>query len=599
MKLRPIWLISVLFLAGSLAVAGSSQANTYEWQTVGGGNWTTTINWLPNGIPGLNDQATINPAAIAPVTAYDRSINTLTVGSHVTLTVTTSTEVNQGLNFYRYYSASTGFISPTLTNYGTVQVTSPSGFYTAGIYVQNSANGSGPFTLTSSAEHPGNITLMGPNSRLDTSSYNTGDRTLYNGLYHTIQGAGTVQTGGGTLNNSGQIIANLGTLTLGGDTSILNNYGTLAAAAKTTGPDNILTITNQVRSMNDTNQINPNGGLVRVWNLYGDTYAVNLGAGQVEFYDPGSYYPYLYGKIKLAHDTVLNITATWAYLDKAGSTASNITNNGIINLPAGGTLNAPTGTTLTGSGRLVLGGTNALYGTFMNDVNHTIEGSGTLGYSGQTPIITNNGKIIANINTLLVVQPIDMALNGTGSVKADGGKLDIQNHLTTKDLTLTSKAGTGLNVVKPNSWTPAPIVNVSGDFLYSLNDPSKWNWGTGTTLKMSGPGPEWHYLEAGGSGFSLRTLDISGNIALVDWYDNTPGSGEEALYVDSLIWGGSTLNLNGLSLYVNGVEVFAGAYDGRVINELLPNPNVPLPPTVWLLGSGLLGLAGLRRKFKK
>ena len=41
MKLRPILLISVLFLAGSLVVAGSSQANTYDWQTAGGGNWTT------------------------------------------------------------------------------------------------------------------------------------------------------------------------------------------------------------------------------------------------------------------------------------------------------------------------------------------------------------------------------------------------------------------------------------------------------------------------------------------------------------------------------------------------------------------------------
>jgi PEP-CTERM motif len=29
-----------------------------------------------------------------------------------------------------------------------------------------------------------------------------------------------------------------------------------------------------------------------------------------------------------------------------------------------------------------------------------------------------------------------------------------------------------------------------------------------------------------------------------------------------------------------------------------PDPNVPLPPTVWLLGSGLLGLTGWRR-FKK
>jgi hypothetical protein len=170
MKLRHIWLIAVLFLAGSLAVAGSSQANTYDWQTVGGGNWTTAANWYPNGVPGQSDQATINPTVSAPVTAYDRSINTLTVGSQVTLTVATDPTVNQGLNFYRFYSASTGFISPSLTNYGTVQVTSPTGLLTAGIYVQPNSFGSGPFTLTSSAEHPGNIILMGPNSRLDTAS---------------------------------------------------------------------------------------------------------------------------------------------------------------------------------------------------------------------------------------------------------------------------------------------------------------------------------------------------------------------------------------------------------------------------------------------
>ena len=194
-------------------VAGSSQANTYDWQTSGGGNWTTAANWWPNGVPGQSDQATINPTVSAVVNAYDRSINTLAVGSQVTLTVTTSTSVNQGLDFYRFYSAATGYISPTLTNYGSVQVTSPTGFYTAGIYVQPSSCGSGPFTLTSSAEHPGNITLMGPNSRLDTASYNTGDRTLINGLYHTIQGAGTVI--GGPLYNYGQILANRGTLTMG------------------------------------------------------------------------------------------------------------------------------------------------------------------------------------------------------------------------------------------------------------------------------------------------------------------------------------------------------------------------------------------------
>ena len=263
---------------------------------------------------------------------------------------------------------------------------------------------------------------------------------------------------------------------------------------------------------------------------------------------------------------MLNITGYWAYLNKAGSTASYITNNGIVNLPAGSTLNTDTGTTLSGSGRLVLGGTSALYGSypFINDVNHTIEGGGTLGYSGQNPIITNNGKIIANNNTLLVVQPIDMALNGTGSVKADGGKLDIQNHLTTKDLTLTSQAGTSLNVVKPNSWTPAPIVEVQGNFLYSLIDPSKWNWGTGTTLKMSGGGAQQQSLEVGGtdhglsstgfsSNFNLPRLALAGSgtyINLADNIDNGHRASPEALYVNSLsVPAETTLNLNRLHLY--------------------------------------------------
>ncbi|MBM4301450.1 MAG: hypothetical protein FJ121_07940, partial [Deltaproteobacteria bacterium] len=68
-------------------------------------------------------------------------------------------------------------------------------------------------------------------------------------------------------------------------------------------------------------------------------------------------------------------------------------------------------------------------------------------------VMTNNGKIIANNNTLLIAQRID----GTGSITADGGKLDIRacsvldsngivitSSVITKDLSLTNKAGTAL-----------------------------------------------------------------------------------------------------------------------------------------------------------
>lgn len=601
MKLRPIWLISVLFLAGTLAVAGSSQANTYNWQTAGDGNWSTDANWSPFGHPGADDQATINPTVAAVVNGNGASVNTLTIGSQVTMTV--------GSDFSFYKMLSTPYSDPTLYNYGTIQVGS-----NAGIYVKpNLYNSAGPLTLFSSVDNPGNITLLGPNSRLDTASFNTGIRTLINGENHTIQGAGTVMAS--PLYNYGTILANRGTLTIQNPAPIspVYNYGTLSAA----GAGNTLVVNKQVQAMSATNLIKSDGGKVQVYDLYGDTFPVNLGNG-VELVNPSPSNPplNLLGKINVTSGSVFNINANYqtVKLGKAGGSDSLINNNGIINLSgvdgAYAYMYAYSNAKFTGSGRLVLDGNSstALYSyyyvgwpssahyTYTNDVNHTIEGGGTLGYYSYSTdlVMTNNGKIIANNNTLQIAQRID----GNGSVEADGGKLDIQANLTTKDLTLTSKAGTGLNVVKPNSWTPAPIVEVTGNFLYSLNDPSKWNWGTGTTLKMSGPQDEWHFLEAGGSGFSLRTLNISGDIALVDWYDNTPGSGAEALYVDSLTWDGSTLNLNGRSLYVNGIEVLEGAYDGKVINELLPNPNVPLPPTVWLLGSGLLGLVGWRR-FRK
>ena len=66
--------------------------------------------------------------------------------------------------------------------------------------------------------------------------------------------------------------------------------------------------------MSESNQINPNGGR----SGFGTSMASSLpstSGGQVELFTPGSYNPYLSGKINLAQDTVLNITGYWAYLE--------------------------------------------------------------------------------------------------------------------------------------------------------------------------------------------------------------------------------------------------------------------------------------------
>jgi hypothetical protein len=68
--------------------------------------------------------------------------------------------------------------------------------------------------------------------------------------------------------------------------------------------------------------------------------------------------------------------------------------------------------------------------------------------------------------------------------------------------------------------------------------------------------------------------------------------------------GGLTLN-NGFILQgsfdVDLTKLAEGKEGDKIIFAIGNNPNavVPIPGAVWLLGSGLIGIVGLRRRFKK
>ncbi|MDY6852555.1 MAG: hypothetical protein SV487_10860, partial [Thermodesulfobacteriota bacterium] len=215
--------------------------------------------------------------------------------------------------------------------------------------------------------------------------------------------------------------------------------------------------------------------------------------------------------------------------------------------------------------------------------------------------LTNQGTI--NLNKYGVY-------NGRGRLNVEGG-LFLSN-------------GSSLFVSENNTLT------VDGDFAMGLTNEADFDWGANSELVLTGGvgaggsvgsiWDDWAYFEIGGSdfgddpgthqgdpngfsdNFDLVELVIGegARVYLGDYLDNGNRGGEyaydEALYVDTLVLSSdSILNLNGLHLYYN--ELVGDI--SRIIDEEVPHSEqVPLPPAMLLFGSGLLGLAGLRKRFK-
>jgi len=270
-----------------------------------------------------------------------------------------------------------------------------------------------------------------------------------------------------------------------------------------------------------------------------------------------------------------------------------LSNAGTLNLPTGGTLDNATAGALTIPTVSMTGGT--LSGT------QGYSSAATSGYGTIAADLTNTGSLTASGSgqTLTVTG----AVSGSGNVfvganAGDSATLALQNNLGATDLTLNQS---GILDV-----TPGNLITLSGSFYNNATSTSQWLPAAGIALSMTGStfevaGYDYGAVATGFSNnFNLASLYLpaSATLQLVDDFNNGNQGGihgtPEALYITSLTGlSGALLDLNHLWVYLwndgSPIALGNGLYNGIMVE----NSPVPLPSTLLLLGSGLLGLAGL------
>jgi hypothetical protein len=111
------------------------------------------------------------------------------------------------------------------------------------------------------------------------------------------------------------------------------------------------------------------------------------------------------------------------------------------------------------------------------------------------------------------------------------------------------------------------------------------------------PGPEWGDNDFASADFGPGIANMNGSTFEADlsWQDGPGGFVISTFTFEALAIGMDVLDITYHDFFNESYEI-----DGNELHLESANINVvPIPGAVWLLGTGLMGLVGLRRKMKK
>jgi hypothetical protein len=602
--------------------------------------WGSTTNWAPNSVPNGDTAVSINGGTVDPVLSSSALAGSLLLNKALTFdpdaALTVANDIVVGMNGTGQVNQvfgvpGDGWILPSSItadalvvgdSAGGNQGTHKNSFNSVVLGARGSNLGYGTYNLSS-----GFLEINGEYSSLVVGGAGTGVFNHHYGFV-TLNNGSRLIIGGqyqGTYNHTAGHVFTSDALLLGDAPGSEGTYNMLTGPPEGTGLH--VGVFENPRQMFNTPLIvggggkgffNQNGGWVEV----SDMLVLGESTTGVGRYTMGDSYD-ASGKYCVANLTVFNGT----YLGMSGK--------GYLTQDAGA---------ITSCHGMVLGQEAGSYGEFnQNGGTAEVWDTMTVGQAGEGHVIQSGGSL--NITDKLVLGAqygstgtIVQDLMGTGAITAKelvvgqngygeyqmyGGSLVVVDKLAIGVGTETFSRGImdihsfNASVTIKESMTigehgefrtgPGVIINLTGSNFYNNStDPSAVDM-TGVTMKFSNDPETPDTFEAAGTNghgfsnnFALGTLELGpGNVMLVDGVDNNGNGiyGDEVLYVALLILGvDATLDLNHFYLFCQEFQNNGGALLNA--EHLVQLSTVPLPGAVWLLGSGLLGLVGLRR-FKK